>query len=78
MDKAVSAAAAIKGGSPVKLLDRYIAFNYLVGMLPVMLLLLALFSFLALAEELEQVGEGAFRQVDAFMVVLYTSPRGWW
>ena len=59
----------------MKLLDRYIAFNYLVGMLPVMLLLLALFSFLALAEELEQVGEGAFRQVDAFMVVLYTSPR---
>lgn len=59
----------------MKLLDRYIIFNYLVGMLPVMLLLLALFSFLALAEELERVGEGAFRQVDAFLVVLYTSPR---
>ena len=59
----------------MKLLDRYIISNYLVGMLPVMLLLLALFSFLALAEELERVGEGGFRQVDAFMVVLYTSPR---
>lgn len=59
----------------MKLIDRYIIFNYLMGMLPVMLLLLALFSFLALAEELERVGEGAFRQVDAFMVVLYTSPR---
>ena len=59
----------------MKLLDRYIAVNYLVGMLPVMLLLLALFSFLALAEELENVGQGSFRQVDAFLVVLYTSPR---
>jgi len=59
----------------MKLLDRYIAVNYLVGLLPVMLLLLALFSFLALAEELERVGEGAFRQADAFLVVLYTSPR---
>lgn len=59
----------------MKLIDRYIAVNFLVGMLPVMLLLLALFSFLALAEELERVGEGAFRQVDAFLVVLYTSPR---
>ncbi|MFC1740367.1 LPS export ABC transporter permease LptG [Pseudomonadota bacterium] len=57
------------------LLDRYIAANYLKGMVPVMLLLLALFSFLALAEELENVGEGTFRQVDAFLVVLYTSPR---
>jgi lipopolysaccharide export system permease protein len=59
----------------MKLLDRYIAANYLIGMLPVMLLLLALFSFLSLAEELEAVGQGSFRQVDAFLVVLYTSPR---
>ncbi|MDH3787312.1 MAG: LPS export ABC transporter permease LptG [Xanthomonadales bacterium] len=57
------------------LLDRYIAANFLKGMLPVMVLLLALFSFLALAEELENVGQGTFRQVDAFLVVLYTSPR---
>jgi lipopolysaccharide export system permease protein len=57
------------------LIDRYIAANYLKGMLPVMLLLLALFSFLALADELEVVGQGTFRQIDAFLVVLYTSPR---
>ena len=38
----------------------------------------ALFSFLALAEELEVVGQGTFRQIDAFMVVLYTSPRRSW
>lgn len=57
------------------LLDRYIAANYLKGLVPVMILLLALFSFLALAEELEVVGQGTFRQIDAFLVVLYTSPR---
>lgn len=56
-------------------IDRYIAFNYLKGMVPVMVLLLALFSFLSLAEELEEVGKGAFRLIDAFGVVLYTSPR---
>jgi lipopolysaccharide export system permease protein len=57
------------------LLDRYIAANYLKGLLPVMLLLLALFSFLTLTDELEMVGHGTFRQIDAFLVVLYTSPR---
>ena len=57
------------------LLDRYIASSYLKGMVPVMLLLLTLFSFMAMAEELEEVGEGTFRLIDAFLVVLYTSPR---
>jgi lipopolysaccharide export system permease protein len=56
-------------------LDRYLALNYLKGMIPVMLLLLALFSLIALTEELEEVGKGSFRQIDAFMVILYTSPR---
>ncbi len=57
------------------MLDRYIASSYLKGMVPVLFLLMALFSFLVLAEELEQVGNGTFRQIDAFLVVLYTSPR---
>lgn len=57
------------------IIDRYIASNYLKGMVPVMLLLLALFSFLALADELEEVGKGTFRLIDAFLVVFYTSPR---
>jgi lipopolysaccharide export system permease protein len=57
------------------LLDRYIMTNYAVGMLPVLLLLLALFSFVALAGELEQVGEGSFTLIDAFLVVFYTTPR---
>jgi lipopolysaccharide export system permease protein len=57
------------------ILDRYIASSFLKGMIPVLLLLLALFSFMALSEELEEVGEGTFRLIDAFLVVLYTSPR---
>ncbi len=59
----------------VNLLDRYIMRHFVLGLLPVMLLLLILFSFLALAEELEAVGEGVFTQMDAFAVVLYTAPR---
>lgn len=59
----------------MKILDRYIVINYLMGVLPVLFLLLALFSFVALADELEEVGKGTFHQIDAFMVLLYTSPR---
>lgn len=56
-------------------LDRYIVRNFVLGMIPVLLLLLMLFSFMALAEALEDVGQGAFTQLDAYMVVLYTAPR---
>jgi lipopolysaccharide export system permease protein len=59
----------------VNLFDRYLARNFLLGMIPVLLLLLVLFSFMALAEELENVGKGLFTQFDAFLVVLYTAPR---
>lgn len=48
---------------------------FLIGLLPVMLLLLILFGFQALAEELESVGDGLFTTFDAFMVVLNTMPR---
>jgi lipopolysaccharide export system permease protein len=57
------------------ILDRYFVASYLKGMVPVLFLLLTLFSFVALAEELEQVGEGTFKQLDAFLVILYTAPR---
>jgi lipopolysaccharide export system permease protein len=67
--------AGLSGVQSVKIFDRYIVNSYLMGMFPVLLLLLALFSFVALADELEQVGKGAFGQVDAFLVILYTSPR---
>jgi lipopolysaccharide export system permease protein len=59
----------------VIILDRYIMGHFVKGVLPVLLLLLALFSFLTLAEELEDVGKGTFTQLDAFLVILYTSPR---
>ena len=59
----------------MNLIDRYIIRNFLLGMVPVLLLLLILFSFMSLAEELEEVGKGLFTQFDAFLVVLYTAPR---
>jgi lipopolysaccharide export system permease protein len=59
----------------VIILDRYIMSHFVKGLLPVLLLLLALFSFLTLADELEEVGKGTFTLVDAFQVVLYTLPR---
>jgi lipopolysaccharide export system permease protein len=61
--------------SGMNLLDRYIVRNFVLGMIPVLLLLLLLFSFMALAEELEDVGKGAFTQFDAYLVVFYTAPR---
>jgi len=56
-------------------IDRYIMTQFVAGIIPVLLLLLALFSFMALAEELEDVGKGSFSLADALMVVLLTSPK---
>lgn len=56
-------------------IDRYIMQQFMAGLLPVLFLLLALFSFLALAEELEDVGQGAFTLPDALMVVFLTTPK---
>ncbi len=58
----------------MKTIDRYIATNFLAGCLPVLLLLLSLFGFLALSEELEDVGDGTYELVDALLVVAYTLP----
>lgn len=55
-------------------LSRYLARHYLLGCLPVLLALTALFSFLALSEELEDVGQGFFQTGDALLVTLYTTP----
>jgi lipopolysaccharide export system permease protein len=49
--------------------------RFLAGIFPVLLLLLALFSFMALAEELEDVGQGSFTVTDALMVVFLTTPK---
>lgn len=56
-------------------LDRYIMQRFLLGIFPALLLLLALFSFMALAEELEDVGQGSFTLPDALMVVFLTAPK---
>lgn len=56
-------------------IDRYIMQRFLAGLAPVLLLLLTLFSFLALAEELEDVGRGDFTLLDALMVVFLTTPK---
>jgi len=56
-------------------IDRYIMQRFLAGLLLVMLLLLSLFSFMALAEELEDVGSGDFKLPDALTVVFLTTPK---
>ena len=56
-------------------IDRYIMQQFLAGIFPVLLLLLALFSFISLAEELEEVGNGDFTLPDALMVVFLTTPK---
>lgn len=56
-------------------IDRYIMQSFLLGILPALLLLLALFSFMALAEELESVGQGTYRMPDAFWVIFLTTPK---
>lgn len=56
-------------------IDRYIMTQFVIGIIPALLLLLALFSFMALAEALEDVGKGSFTLPDALMVVILTSPK---
>jgi lipopolysaccharide export system permease protein len=58
----------------MSILDRHISSSFLGGCVPVLLLLLPLFSFLALAEELEDVGDGSYELVDALLVVAYRLP----
>lgn len=55
-------------------LDNYISTSFLAGCVPVILLLLSLFSFLALSEELQDVGDGTYGITDALLVVVYSLP----
>lgn len=59
----------------MRLLDRYLASELVKGMLPVLLLLGGLLSFLALADQLEDVGKGSFSTLAAVQVVVLTLPR---
>jgi lipopolysaccharide export system permease protein len=75
MAKSQAKAVGPPGVQIMKILDRYIVVKFLRWLFPVLLLLLALLSCVALADELEKVGKGTFSQIDAFLVLLYTSPR---
>lgn len=55
-------------------MDRYLTASFIGGCIPVLVLLLSLFGFLSLSEELEDVGDGSYELVDALLVVAYTMP----
>ena len=59
----------------MRTLDRYIERNFLSGALVVLLILVPLFAFLTLAEELDNVGKGAYTSFDALIVVGYSVPK---
>ena len=58
----------------MSLIDRYIAAHCCKAATVVLMLLLALFGFMSLTEELEHVGEGAFTATDAVAVMILTTP----
>ena len=58
----------------MKIIDRYIGISLLAGCVPVLLLLLSLFSLLAFSKELEDVGEGIYQISDALLVVALGLP----
>lgn len=59
----------------MSLIDRYLAWHFVRASVAVLLVLLVLFGFIALVEELEDVGTGAFTSADAVAVTLLTTPR---
>jgi len=59
----------------VRIIDRYIERNFLSGVVVVLAILVPLFGFLMLSEELELAGKGAFTTFDAVTVVAYSLPR---
>jgi lipopolysaccharide export system permease protein len=59
----------------MRILDRYIATRLLKGYGTVLLILVAIFSFLAFVEELDSVGKGNYGTADAWLYVALTLPR---
>jgi lipopolysaccharide export system permease protein len=59
----------------VRRIDRYLSQRFLAGLALTLLLLLSLFSLIALAEELEDVGQGAFTLPDALWIMVLTTPK---
>lgn len=56
-------------------LDRYLIASMIRGGVPILGLLLGLFAFLTLAEELEDVGKGSFEVLDALRVTALSVPK---
>lgn len=56
-------------------MDRYLTLAMIRGGLPILGLLLGLFGFLTLAEELEDVGQGDFEVIDALNVMMLSLPK---
>lgn len=56
-------------------IDRYLMLSMIRGGVPILGLLLGLFAFLTLAEELEDVGKGNFEVIDALNVMVYSLPK---
>ena len=58
----------------MRVLTRYISVRLAFGWLLILLIMTALFSFLELVGQLDDVGEGSYQISDAFMYVVYTLP----
>ncbi len=56
-------------------IDRYLMLSMIRAGIPILGLLLGLFAFLTLAEELEDVGKGNFEVIDALNVMVYSLPK---
>ncbi|MEX2353722.1 MAG: LptF/LptG family permease, partial [Gammaproteobacteria bacterium] len=59
----------------MKILDQYLTRQLSIGIITATLVLMPLFSFLDLVEQLDDVGTGFYNTSDAFLYVLLTMPR---
>jgi lipopolysaccharide export system permease protein len=59
----------------MKTLDLYIGSHFIRGLVLIILILLTLFSFFELVTQLDDVGKGDYRIIDAFIFVGFTLPR---
>jgi lipopolysaccharide export system permease protein len=62
-------------GPRLRILDRYVATRIAWSYLLVLLVLVTVFNFLALVEELEDLGKGRYRLADVALFVAMTTPR---
>lgn len=58
----------------MRTIDRYIANNVIASTLTVLLALLAIFSFFAVIDELEEIGRGSYGIVEVFVYVVASAP----